>query len=123
MGYTTDFEGAFQFSERLTMLQLETLTQLNRERHGGNIDVHDGMPGIWCGWTPTDDGMALEWDGVEKFYNYIQWLQFVIDHYVKPWGLKLNGEVTWHGEDRDDRGLLRVTDNIVTIHRGRIVYD
>ena len=30
------------------------------------------QPGLWCQWTPTQDGMGIEWDGNEKFYNYTE---------------------------------------------------
>ena len=26
-----------------------------------------GQPGLWCDWTPTDDGSAIRWNGTEKF--------------------------------------------------------
>jgi len=72
-----------------------------------------GQPGLWCQWVPTEDGTAIEWDGGEKFYDYVEWLEYLIEHFLKPWGYRLNGEVKWQGEDMDDRGLLTVTDTEV----------
>ena len=30
----------------------------------------------------------LEWDGGEKFYEYVKWLEYVIKYIFKGWGLK-----------------------------------
>ncbi len=73
-----------------------------------------GQPGLWCQWVPTEDGTAIEWDGSEKFYRYTEWLEYLIEHFLKPWGYSLNGAVKWQGEEIDDRGIITVTDNVVT---------
>lgn len=73
----------------------------------------DGQPGLWCQWVPTDEGTAIVWDGNEKFYYYVEWLEYLIEHFLGPWGYKLNGQVTWRGEDFDDSGVLYVRDNRV----------
>ncbi len=73
----------------------------------------EGQPGLWCQWTPTHDGSGLEWNGVEKFYYYVEWLEYLIQHFLKPWGYVLNGSVRWKGEDPEDAGVLSVHANIV----------
>lgn len=82
-----------------------------------------GQPGLWCQWTPAEDGAAIEWDGGEKFYDYVPWIKYIIDHFLKRWGYTLNGEVEWQGEDSDDLGKIVVTDNVVTVKRGRVIYE
>ena len=72
-----------------------------------------GQPGLWCQWVITDDGDELEWNGGEKFYNYIEWLKYLIDRFFEPWGIKLNGEIEWQGEEMKDRGKIRVIDNVI----------
>lgn len=79
-------------------------------------------PGLWCQWTVDDDGMHLSWDGGEKFYEYTEWLRWLIDNFFQPWGYTLNGEIYWSGEDSGDLGLIDVTDNKVTTHVGTITY-
>ena len=75
------------------------------------------QPGLWCQWRPTEDGEGIEWDGGEKFYNYVQWLEYIIKNILAPRGYVLNGEVKWRGEDFDDTGTIVVLDNVVnTIH-------
>lgn len=72
-----------------------------------------GQCSLWCQWVPTDDLMGIEWDGAEKFYEYTPWLKYIIEHFLKPWGYVLNGEVEWDGEERGDVGTIHVTDNKV----------
>lgn len=81
------------------------------------------QPGPWCQWVPTDDLTGIEWDGGEKFYEYVEWLTYLIENFLKPWGRVLSGEVEWEGEDRDDRGKIVVKDNVVTSKEARVVYD
>lgn len=79
------------------------------------------QPGLWCQWVPTDDGSELVWDGGEKFYNYVKWLEYLIDKILAPRGYSLNGECKWFGEDRDDVGVIVVENNKVTIRECRLV--
>ena len=53
------------------------------------------------------------WDGNEKFYSYIEWLEYLIDKVLAPRGYVVNGEVTWGGEDRRDTGKITVVNNKV----------
>ena len=80
------------------------------------------QPGLWCQWVPTDDGSELVWDGGEKFYNYVEWLQYLIDKILAPRGYTLNGECQWFGENRDDVGVIIVENNKVTTKVGKLTY-
>jgi hypothetical protein len=80
------------------------------------------QPGLWCHWTPSQDGTAIEWDGGEKFYEYVDWLQYIIDNFMKRWGYVLNGEVRWQGEDHSDMGKIIVVDNEITTKKGYVRY-
>lgn len=71
------------------------------------------QPGLWCQWIPNDDGTELMWDEGEKFYSYDAWLLYLVDRILKPRGYTLDGEVSWRGEDDDDRGVLSVKKNKV----------
>lgn len=73
------------------------------------------QPGLWCQWTPTQDGMGIEWDGGEKFYNYTEWLVYLITKILEPNGYVLNGVVQWQGEGVGDVGEIFVEDNKVFI--------
>lgn len=71
------------------------------------------QPGLWCKWELNDEGTELQWDGGEKFYDYPEWVRYLIDNFFMPWGILLNGEILWQGEDISDRGLLIVENNCV----------
>lgn len=70
------------------------------------------VPGLWCQWIINDND-ELEWDGGEKFYNYVEWLDYLIDTFFEPEGYILNGTIEFQGEDSDDCGYIKVTNNIV----------
>jgi hypothetical protein len=80
-----------------------------------------GQPGLWCPWglrglpghlsAPSDAvGLQIEYG---KAYGFEEWLEYLIEHFFKPWGYVLNGELDWSGEDDDDLGTLYVHDNQV----------
>jgi hypothetical protein len=73
-----------------------------------------GQPGLWCQWIPSEDDTAIAWNGGEKFYNYVEWLQYIVDQFLNRWGYTLSGSVTYQGEDPEDRGAIRVVDGVVT---------
>ena len=82
-----------------------------------------GQPGLWCGWTPHENGTAIEWNGAEKFYKYKVWIVYLIEHFLKPWGYTLNGDVTWQGEDMADRGTMSIRDNVLLSARNEIMHE
>jgi hypothetical protein len=79
------------------------------------------QPGLWCQWR-LDDETTLSWDGNEKFYNYIEWLQYLIAHFFEPWGIKLNGECYWQGEDNSDMGKIEIINNVINIYETEVEY-
>ncbi len=81
-----------------------------------------GQPGLWCQWVPNADGSVIAWDGGEKFYDYEAWLQYLITHFLKPWGYTLNGSVTWQGESADDVGRIEVHANEIDVYEGEVTY-
>ena len=72
---------------------------------------------------PNEEGTAIAWDGGEKFYGYVEWIAYLIEHFLEPWGYKVNGTVEWDGEERGDIGRIRVEDNMVSAKEGRVIYD
>lgn len=73
------------------------------------------QPGLWCLWEPTEDGKGIHWNGVEKFYDYIEWLGYISKNFLKPWGYTLSGNVSWFGEDLEDSGVISVVNGLITI--------
>jgi hypothetical protein len=80
------------------------------------------QPGLWCQCIPNNEGTEIKWDGNEKFYNYTEWLEYLIEHFLKPWGYVLNGEVEWEGEDRGDMGKIVVKNNDMSTRAGKVSY-
>jgi hypothetical protein len=80
------------------------------------------QPGLWCQWIVNEKENCLEWDGGEKFYNYEEWLDYLIDNFFEPLGYVLNGDIQWQGEDDDDCGTIHVEDNIISTEMGMHVY-
>ena len=81
-----------------------------------------GQPGLWCQWVPNEEGTAIEWNGIEKFYEYVPWIKYIIENFLKPWGYVLNGEVTWEGEDQGDMGKIIIKNNVVTTKVAKVTY-
>ena len=75
------------------------------------------QPGLWCQWI-INDAEELEWDGGEKFYNYVEWLEYFIENFFEPEGYVLNGTIEFQGEDEDDFGTIIVKCNNVTVEYG-----
>jgi hypothetical protein len=77
------------------------------------------QPSLWLQWIITkneiDGSYNLEWDHGEKFYGYIEWLDYLITKVFEPNQITLNGEVDWEGEESDDTGTITVVDNIISI--------
>ena len=80
------------------------------------------QPGLWCQWVPNDDGTAIQWDGNEKFYDYITWIEYLIKAILAPRGYSLTGEVHWQGEESDDKGKIVIKNNKVKVFKRSYVY-
>lgn len=77
------------------------------------------QPGLWCQWEVTENGKYLKWDGGEKFYDYIEWLRYIQDNMLKPWGSSLEGTIKWKGEDSSDRGAILAIDGEIISKEGK----
>lgn len=109
MGYNTYFNGVFDFDRSLSDKELSELGTFVENRHDG-----DGFPSIWCDWMTDETGACLMHNGSEKFYNYVEWLEYLITYFFNPWGVDLNGEVFWSGDQLGDMGFIRVKNNVIT---------
>lgn len=160
--YHTTFTGRVEVSPPLNAAEVSYLTQFNRARHwdrptgpyhlsesGGLLHGFDrsmrsnrvdpNMPGFYCPWKPTEDGTALVWDGGEKPYAAVEWMGFLVHHFLRPeaiakqeltnppdpwefpkefdrftWDHVCTGVVHAHGGGESDAWSLLVTANNVT---------
>lgn len=117
MGCTTQFQGRFETDKEMSAELIKELKEFADTRHGGNMNHDEDKPGFWCQWVPSEDGHAIEWDQGEKFYEYIDWLKYIIENFMKPNGIVLNGEVRFRGEDFNDVGVLVCVNNEVTVKK------
>lgn len=97
-----------------------------------------GQPGLWCNWIPVEQGRAIEWNEGEKFYNAAEWMAYLIDHFLRPGALAsqvdsklfegftfdhiVNGQIEAQGEDSEDRWVLIVEDNEVSVAEATFHY-
>ena len=122
MGYSTYFDGHFEMSQKLTVSQIDTLLELTR----WDTDAPEDAPNDQSPWQPVEhktkrvlepggkDLMCvLESINEEKIYRWADWLEFLIDKYFDPWGVKLNGDMIWQGEETGDSGVIFVKNNRV----------
>lgn len=77
------------------------------------------QPSLWLQWTPNEDRSALEGDTGEKFYCYVEWLEYIIEKLLKgkfkDKGYVLNGKVEWRGESWGDTGTIKVKENVIKV--------
>lgn len=62
-----------------------------QDRDGSILEYNDPpstQPGLWCQWVPTADLQGIEWDGNEKFYNYVEWLKYIVTNFLERWGVR-----------------------------------
>jgi hypothetical protein len=111
MGYTTDFIGhvdiepalnqdeteyleAFSLSRRFARaggpyeVPGNPMAALEEERETVDVDTYNriapGQPQLWCQWVPCFDGCCLAFDGHEKFYRPVEWMRYLIQHFLMP---------------------------------------
>lgn len=118
MGYSTDFSGAWTVEPPLKIEHVAELVEFADNDHR----TENGVPGYYCQWIPNVVGTSIEWDGEEKFSEYVEWIEWLIENKFNPWGYVLNGTVEWDGEERGDIGRIVITDNFVTTVEPSIVW-
>lgn len=109
MGYTTKFKGQFQFNKPLPAEVVLLLMDLYED---SSDERFEAGPGGYCQWILTKGRDGLQWDGEEKFYDYVEWLQFIINRILHTHGIELTGSVAYSGEESTDNGVIRVEDGV-----------
>lgn len=99
--------------------------------HGQDVDATvvdynkppSTQPGLWCHWRPSDDKKYIEWDEGEKFYSFIEWIEYLVKYIFAPRNYILSGTVVWYGEEPSDYGKIRILSNRVFVHDGVQVFE
>jgi hypothetical protein len=73
------------------------------------------QPSLWCQWRVNDRGDRLEHTGREKFDGYVEWLDYLVEHFFSPWGIKINGLVKYEGDMLLDAGTIEIIDNRIEV--------
>ena len=60
------------------------------------------QPSLWCHWAPNASGTALQWNGREKFYEYVAWIEYLVEAILEPRGFTLNGTCLLYTSDAAD---------------------
>lgn len=115
MGYTTKFKGELVIDPCPTTEIVDIINKMTHIRHDDRK-----FPSIWCQWIINSNN-KLEWNDAEKFYNYIEWLEYLIENIFVPNGYYLNGRIRYRGERLEDIGVIYVKNNEVKNIRG--IYD
>lgn len=145
MGCTTTFSGKFKLNKKLDeklhqfLKKLSTTRRMKRKLEGYGVEGEyyvDGggfmgqdrednileynhppatQPSLWCQWTPDETGEYIEWDGGEKFYEYVTWLKYIVSNFLEPNGYNINGEVFFEGELSGDAGVICVENNCIKV--------
>lgn len=161
MGYSTDFTGRIEIVPPLNQAEKNYLMKFSWTRHmkrqqgpyfvAANMDCgqdetgvinhnepHIPQPSLWCNFEPTEDGTAIVWNETEKTQYGKEWIQYLIDHFLKPnaktanvksphfadftYDHVCNGELFAQGEDPKDIWKIVVKDNVVKVKKGKITY-
>jgi hypothetical protein len=111
MGYTTKFDGQF----RMNKLPSDEVIAKIRELEGiiGEDVNNTSITYGYCQWQLTKDCQGIEWDGREKFYQYVEWLEHILTTVLIPNDITLSGIVYYSGEEVKDSGVIVVQDNQV----------
>lgn len=109
MGYTTDFTGAVKLGRKLTMAEAKELLEI------AESDKAEQFTGIdaYFQWVPAETLEHIVWDGNEKFYKYVEQLQWLCGDWLDQRGITANGTLHWQGEETGDTGTITVAENAV----------
>ena len=109
----SQFSGYIELNDYLDNDQLTLWEEFIEERH--EKDDGDNCPGYWCQWEVDID--RIKWDGQEKFYYHEEWMQYMLDKFIIPWGLIANGTIDYIGDEAGDVSTLTVKDNVITVRK------
>lgn len=111
MGYSTNFTGGFRFVTEPSVKVIRAINALNGDdKHKEGLLNGYQCPGGYCQWCVNQNLDAIVWDSGEKFYSYIEWLQYIVDAILKPAKIKLTGQMIYQGDSPEDRGYILVED-------------
>lgn len=121
MGYTTDFKGEIHISPKLSE-ELENDLNTLYDSNSRNWNKHEEFSRFprpshegYCQWELKNN--SIVWDGGEKFYNYVEWLEYIIKYIEsqEPNTYSYSGQLLWQGEEIGDIGKIYITENSIVV--------
>jgi hypothetical protein len=76
----------------------------------------DDQPSLWCSWMVNEERTAII-GGADHGSDHDEWLEYLIEHFLLPWGYVVNGRVKWQGSDPPDQGTICVVENMIEVGR------
>ncbi|GAQ88063.1 hypothetical protein KFL_003970100 [Klebsormidium nitens] len=112
-----EYEG---LSEELKEAVRNFSNKLNGVRwyNGAGISVEcetpAGVPDLyWCHWRPSTTYRGIKWIGYFgksiTFFHATEWMQWISKNILQKWGLRLEGEIWYQGENRSLTGRFVAT--------------
>lgn len=108
MGYTTEFTGALDLSRKLTMAEAKELLEI---ASGDDAQATTGIDAYFQ-WVPATTLQHIVWDGEEKFYKYVEQLEWLCG-WLQQRDIAVSGCIYWRGEETSDTGVISVAGNSV----------
>jgi len=106
MTYSTDFVGSFKSVLPIPSELVEIINKFSTLDHRGI----DNRPGMWCDFECNSH--ELFWNNSEKTMNGVEWLEYLLKHFIVPYDIKLNGVMYWT-DDYDCSGRITIKDSVL----------
>lgn len=102
--------GDFNCNPICNIKQINSINNINNEKI-------KNCPKYICNWMVSNDGRKLKWNNQSEFIDYEDWLIFIINNYLKPNNIKLNGVISWFGVKNEDMGKIKIINNEIRIYK------
>jgi hypothetical protein len=133
MGYSTDFYGVLKTDKEIPAKIAAKMRELSETdtrdiTHGGDHSVarpSGGFPGFHCDFAPTDDNHGIRWNGSEKTYDAVEWIDYLVRTYLGPNGITIpDGQfLDAQGEEHGDTWRLTIINGRPVQVNARLVYE
>jgi hypothetical protein len=120
MGYDSYVSGELVFQPSLKPIQVAELQSFADTSHTSGDLPGCGHPD-WGSLEP--DGSAMVFDDTFRLIDLKGWVCYLVEGFLKPWGVLANGALFIDGEDSEDFWRIEVTDSVVVHREGLVIYE
>ncbi len=124
MGYPVYYDGEIEITPPLTEEHAAIVRDFAQGERTGLTEpifaaiVASNEPGLpySCGlYEVSEDRSLLVPEEGESRHGLATWLTLLTEHFLRPSGYLLDGEVQWSTEQADDRGCIFIKENLIEI--------